>query len=251
MKITLLAIDKIKCRITIWCINSFQCLKQWKFLMQKLQWTRNGKSLRQFQHGKWKKSKAKRRSSKRHRITTIKSTLHHWWTCIIWRMRSRYHNSKSTKDVFVLRGDILKDDSGAYAVFTEQGSSASQMTAAKVMDVTARLPECDGQAADAISAYTQVKIEDAPKLLKIQKSECPDVWILLPKHKWPQSWNNIVDPVGPLERNLYGHPLSSLLWERQFEKSLMELGWEKVTNWECLFVHRKQKVILIGTCERH
>ena len=33
----------------------------------------------------------------------------------------------------VLRGDILKDDSGSYAVFTEQGSSASQMTAAKVM----------------------------------------------------------------------------------------------------------------------
>ena len=31
----------------------------------------------------------------------------------------------------VLRGDVVKDDSGAYAVFTEQGSSASQMTAAK------------------------------------------------------------------------------------------------------------------------
>ena len=29
------------------------------------------------------------------------------------------------------------------------------------MDVIARLPECDGQAADAISAYTQVKKEDA------------------------------------------------------------------------------------------
>ena len=43
----------------------------------------------------------------------------------------------------VLRGDIVKDDSGAYAVFTEQGSSASQMTAAKVMDVIARLPDCD------------------------------------------------------------------------------------------------------------
>ena len=49
-------------------------------------------------------------------------------------------------------GEIVKDDSGAYAVFTEQGSSASQMTAAKGMDVIARLPGCDGQAADAISA---------------------------------------------------------------------------------------------------
>ena len=55
----------------------------------------------------------------------------------------------------VLRGNIVKDDSGAHAVFTEQGSSASQMTAAKVMDVTARLPDCGGQAADAKSAQTE------------------------------------------------------------------------------------------------
>ena len=57
----------------------------------------------------------------------------------------------------VLRGDIVKDDSGSSAVFTEQGSSASQMTAAKIMDIISRLPGCDGQAADAVSAYTQVK----------------------------------------------------------------------------------------------
>ena len=64
----------------------------------------------------------------------------------------------------VLRGNIVEDGS---AVFTEQGPSASQMTAAKIMDVVARLPNCDGQAADAISAYTQVKLEDAPRLFKI------------------------------------------------------------------------------------
>ena len=66
----------------------------------------------------------------------------------------------------VLRGDIVKDDSGSYSVFTEQESSASQLTAAKVMDIISRLPGCDGQAADAVSAYTQVKMEDAHKLLK-------------------------------------------------------------------------------------
>ena len=57
----------------------------------------------------------------------------------------------------VLRGDIVKDNSGSYAVFTEQGSSASQMTAAKIMDIFSRLPGCDGQAADAVSPYTQEK----------------------------------------------------------------------------------------------
>ena len=68
----------------------------------------------------------------------------------------------------VLRGDVVKDDSGADAGFMEQGSSASQMTAAKVMDIKSRLPGCSGQAAGAVSAYTQVKMEDASTLLKIQ-----------------------------------------------------------------------------------
>ena len=53
----------------------------------------------------------------------------------------------------VFRGDIVEDDSGSYAVFTEQGSSASQVTAAKIIDIISRLPGCDGQAADAVSAY--------------------------------------------------------------------------------------------------
>ena len=92
----------------------------------------------------------------------------------------------------------MKDDSGSYAVFTEQGSSASQMTVAKVMDIISRLPGCAGQAADAISAYTQVKMEEAPSLVKIPKSECPDIWIRLPRHKWPKSWSSMEDPVVPL-----------------------------------------------------
>ena len=99
-------------------------------------------------------------------------------------------------------------------------------------------------AADAVSAYTQVKMEDAQTLLKLPKSECPDIWIRLPRHNWPKSWSNTEDPVVPLERNLYGHLLAGLLWERQFEEVLMELGWDKVPRWECLFVHRKQGLFL-------
>ena len=138
----------------------------------------------------------------------------------------------------------MKDDSGSYAVFTEQGSSASQMTAAKIMDIIPRVPGCSGQVADAVSAYTQVNMEDASKLLKIPKSECPDIWIRLPRHKWSKSWSGIEDPVVPLERNLYGHPSAGLFWERQFEKILLKYGWEKVSNWECLFVHREKGLFL-------
>ena len=99
-----------------------------------------------------------------------------WWCAIA---RSHHGNLKNTeleakhqkhRGRVVLRGDIVKDNSGSYAVFTEQGSSALQMTAAKFMDIISRRPGCVRQAADAVSAYTQVKMEDAHKLLKIPKS---------------------------------------------------------------------------------
>ena len=69
----------------------------------------------------------------------------------------------------VLRGDIVKDDSGSCAIFPEQGSSASQMTPAKIMDIISRLLGCAGQTADAVSTCTQVKMEDAPKIIENSK----------------------------------------------------------------------------------
>ena len=96
----------------------------------------------------------------------------------------------------------MKDDSGAHAVFTEQDSTASQMTAAKVMDVIARQPGSDGRAADAISAY-------------IQQFQSQNVqiygYVFTNGRNHGQVWK---DPVVPLERHLYGHPSGGLLWER-------------------------------------
>ena len=82
--------------------------------------------------------------------------------CHADRYVSSQQRRVGTKVSKVLRGDFVKDDSGSHVVSTEQGSSVSQMTAAKVMDVFVRLPDCAGQAADAVSAYTQVKIMPSP-----------------------------------------------------------------------------------------
>ena len=109
----------------------------------------------------------------------------------------------------------MKDDSGFDAVFTEQGSSALQMKAAEVIDVIAIPPGCSGQAADAVSAYTQVIMEDAPVIInKFQYQNAPDIWIRLPRHKCPKSLSSLEDPVVPLERNLHGHPLAGLVWAK-------------------------------------
>ena len=87
-------------------------------------------------------------------------------------LESKYQKYKSR---VVLRGDIEKDDSGSYAVFT-------QMTAAKVMDVTSRLPRCAKQAADAVFVYTRWKWRMLQNCWKFQ-SQCPDVWKRCPRHK--------------------------------------------------------------------
>ena len=123
------------------------------------------------------------------------------------------------------------------------------MTAAKIMDIISRLPGCAGQAANAVSAYTQVKMEDAQKLMKIPKSECPDIWIRLPRHKWPKSSSSMEDPVVPLERNLYGHPLAGLLWEMQLENIQLQHGWEKGFQLGMSFRTPSKRTILICVCE--
>ena len=121
------------------------------------------------------------------------------------KMLNWMQNTKNTKVEVVLRGDIVKDDSGSYAVFTETRIiSISSDSRQNIMDIISQNCQVgDGQAADAVSAYTQMKMEDAHKLFKnIPNRKCPDIWIRLPRHTWPKSLSSMEDPVVPLERNL-------------------------------------------------
>ena len=67
---------------------------------------------------------------------------------------------RAYKGRVVFRGDQVRDESGFYAVFSEQGTSASHLAAAKFIDAIARFKDCDGENADATSAYTQVRFAD-------------------------------------------------------------------------------------------
>ena len=119
------------------------------------------KNWRQFQHGIWKiKSKKEltleaQRDKKKVHFASFMDICHLKKCGVGTKITEVQRQSRASVR------DFVKDDSRAYAVFTEQGSSASQMIAAKIMDVVARLPGCDGQAAGAVSAYAQVKLEDA------------------------------------------------------------------------------------------
>ena len=101
-------------------------------------------------------------------------------------------NSELTEDMqsykgrVVYRGDLTKDEDGHYAVFTEQGTSASQMSATKFIDVIARVPGNAGEDSDALKAYTQIPLKDATRLLGL--NVMPETWVTLPPSRWPKSW---------------------------------------------------------------
>ena len=183
-----------------------------------------------------------------------KFILHHWWTYVIWKMLIWTKHQKY-KGRVVLRGEIVKDDSGSYAVFTEQGSSASHMTAAEVMDIISRLPGCAGQAAECSICLHPSKNERRSKIIK--SFPCQNVEIyghVFHDTNGPNHGQTFEDPVVPLEWKLYGHPLAGLLWERQFEEVLMELGWEEVAEFGMLVrssetadseIRRRDSVVLL------
>ena len=80
--------------------------------------------------------------------------------------------------------------------------------------------ECDGEEADAVSAYTQAKLGG------------PDTWITIPYEYWPAEWKKKYKwedkPVVRLVLNLYGHPLAGLYWERHCQSALLKLGFQLV-----------------------
>ena len=158
---------------------------------------------------------------------------HHWWTCVLWKMLNWRQNTKNTKVELYSVVNIEKYDSGSYAVFTEQGSSASQMTAAKIMDIIS--PDClvarDQQPGKTGGCSQIIENSQFGMSRHLDSSTTTQM---------PKSWSSMEDPVVPLERNLYGHPLAGLLWERQLEKILLQHGWEKVSNWVCSIVHRQK-----------
>ena len=83
----------------------------------------------------------------------------------------------------------MKGDSGSHAVCTQQGSPASHVRVAKVLDVISRLPGCA-----RVSAYSQVKMEDVPKLLGLSEAESSTIWIILSKSLHPRAWSNTTPP---------------------------------------------------------
>ena len=145
----------------------------------------------------------------------------------------------------VLRGDIVKDDSGSYAVFTEQGSSASQMTAAKSHGhhiKATRLRRTSsgrsirvypGQNGRCSVIIENSKVRMSRYLDSSTKTQMAKIMVQYGRSSrsgWTESVRSSSD------RTILGTTIR--------ERVLLEHGWEKVPNWECTFVSREKGLFL-------
>ena len=144
---------------------------------------------------------------------------------------------QSYKGRVVYQGNQVKDSDGLRAVFSEVGSSSCIHSQWKMLDAVARLPGCAGEMSDAVKAYTQAKVEDYPEL--------QDNFVELLRDQWPKHWiGKYSQPVCPLLRNLYGHPVAGKVWEQQCRKTLRTLGFDTIPGWENIYKNREKKLFM-------
>ena len=61
------------------------------------------------------------------------------------------------------------------------------------------------------SAFAQVQMSDAPRLLELPDTACPTVGIRLLRYRRPKHWDNVDEPMARLECSPCGHPVAGLL----------------------------------------
>ena len=124
-------------------------------------------------------------------------------------------NTRNTKGRVVLRGDFVKYDSGSFAVFTEQGSSASQMTAAMIMDIISRLPGCEWTSSRrSISLYPSKRWKMLTNYSKFSNRSVQTFGFVYPRHKWPRNHG----PVWKTQSFLLKGICMVILWQDYYGK---------------------------------
>ena len=203
---------------TIWYTNLFLCLKPWRFPQQRQQWIKIGRNWKRFRRGTWRKSEVRKRWSMKQGRRAQKFILPHWWTYVIERMLNWMQSTKNTKVELYSEAILWKMilDLMQYSLNRDHQHLKWQQQKSWISS-----PDCQG---------AQDK----------QLTQC----LLIPR-------SSMEDPVVPLERNLYGHILAGLLWEKQFEKILLKYGWEKVFQLGILIRTPWTRVVLICVCGWH
>ena len=161
---------------------------------------------RKSRHGSWRKSETKMRWSRKQGMSAEKVHFASLMDLCHLKNSELEPQFQKYKGRVALRGDIVKDDSGSYAVFIEQGSSASQITDAKSNGYKIKTTGMRRTSSRRSIRLHPSQNRRCTVVTEKFQSEWPDMWIRPPKHKWPKSWSSMEDPGLPLKRNLNGHP---------------------------------------------
>ena len=105
--------------------------------------------------------------------------------------------SKTSKGVSCSWEENVKHNGGHKAVFTELGASTSQMTVARFLDTSSRLP-WHGRPMMQYQPTRRCICQMPPEFLRLPENECPQVciWMRLPPSRRPKQWDGIEEPVG-------------------------------------------------------
>ena len=178
----------------------------------------------------WNLAKVRHKSEVTEEVRHKDVKVHFAWLMDICHLRISELETKYQKNKgrVALRGDIVNDDSYSYVVFVKQGASASQMTAAKIIDIISQLSGCEGQAA------TQY-------LLALNSR-----WKMIQNY-WKFHDRNF-EIFGYVYQDTHGLNHGPVWKTRSFllNESCMVILWQdyKVFHWESLSYDHQQKFIL-------
>ena len=130
------------------------------------------------------------------------------------------------------RGDDVKDEYGAPAIFQQLSASPTTVHAANSTVAYGTLPDNETEVSDAIRAYIQSVLGSKY-----------ETWVLIPPELRPKHWR-AKRPMCKLVKALYGHPESGAHWERHLEKAVRAIGGEPVPDHPSSFFFSATKMLL-------
>ena len=202
--------------ITIWYTNLFLCLKQWRYAPQKQQkqrWNKNGRK-------SWKDSGVGQNTSQNKSEVMDEARkeggkVHFASLMDLCHLKNAELETKHTKKNVELYSEAtlwkMILDLMQYSQNIDHQHHKWRQERSWIS-----YPDCQVAQDRQLTQYLlrlTVKMEDAPILLKIHKSECPDIWIRLPRHKWPKSC-----PVWKTQSFLLSEICTVILWQDHYEK---------------------------------
>jgi len=112
------------------------------------------------------------------------------------------------------RGDNVKDETGAAAVFQDLNAAPTAIQAVNANMAYGCFPGNKSTTCDAVRAYVQALLKSKHK-----------TWVRIPKELWPPSWKGrFTAPMCLLDKALYGHPESGAHWEIHLTEAITAMG---------------------------